>query len=375
MQTYPADLKFFTEHGVEGLFIEMEEPFIADMRNMKLWVLSKLLEDPNQDYNTLVQTFADGYYGAAAPQIRQYLELLETTAKKSDADIDWMAESVRFRYLNLEFLQQANLLYEQAAMKVADDPVLSRRVRRARASVDIAILKLWPKLMQSWFRAGHTQESFPLNRDRIAERYLQSRNEQVHLWYPQALPAAPGQEATPTPPLPSWVPAARDRELKNAADTVQKLTAHPAYFPVPEKFKLIPTKNLFLYSALDTRNYRDIPQVIADTEAESGVATRLEIPEGQIDRYKLPMTWGLYDEVTGKLITAADIKTTQVPSAGYHWYRLGETHLTANSLLYFTWSWIIQNDVNDAFNPSAPDTKYEIWANLKFEGPIYPHSL
>ena len=119
------------------------------------------------------------------------------------------------------------------------------------------------------------------------------------------------------------------------------------------------------------------PKEYCDASAvynSGGVATRMAIPENQIDRYKLPMTWGLYDEVTGKLITAADIKGAEVTSPGYHWFRLGETKLTANSLLYFTWSWIIQNDVNDAFDPSAPDTRYEIWANIKFEGPLYPHS-
>ncbi len=76
MQTFPIDLRFFRQHNVEGMFIEFEEPLTSDMRDMKLWVLSKLLENPHQDYNVLVNEFTDGFYGPAGVYIRQYLTAL-----------------------------------------------------------------------------------------------------------------------------------------------------------------------------------------------------------------------------------------------------------------------------------------------------------
>ena len=63
MQTYLVDLQFFLQHNVQGMFIEFESPLTSDMRDLKLWVLSKLLENPHQDYHALVQEFTNGFYG------------------------------------------------------------------------------------------------------------------------------------------------------------------------------------------------------------------------------------------------------------------------------------------------------------------------
>jgi len=41
---------------------------------------------------------------------------------------------------------------------------------------------------------------------------------------------------------------------------------------------------------------------------------------------------------------------------------------------YFFWSWIIQVDVENVFDPARPDQKFEVWARIKFEGPRFPHA-
>jgi len=351
MQTYPIDLRFFLAHNVEGMFIEFEHPLDTDMRDLKLWILCKLLEDPNQDYDALVREFTDGFYGAAGADVRQYLSLLQTAAKNNGADIDWFAGLLKFKYLDVDFLQKADHIYEQAAAKVAADPVLSQRVRNARSSVDIAILGRYQRLMQSWVQAGHTPESMPLKRDVVAKRFLQNRNEQIEMRLPESKSAA---------------------AQKDAAAEVAGYTAGPAYIPLPAKFRDVPADRLFTYSALDTRNYREAAKVVADKEAESGLATRFELPT-PLGRYSLPMEYGVYDTVGKKSILTGSIKAADISGPGYHWYKLGEVTLTGNDYLYFFWSWWVQNDVMDAFDARNPNAKYEVWADLKFTGPAFPH--
>jgi hypothetical protein len=186
MHTYRADLRFYLQHHVDGVFAEFEYPLETDMRDMKLWVLCKLLENPHQNYKALVQEFSDGYYGAAGPYVRQYLTALKTAAVKSGASVGAFSGLNTFLYLNTNFLQQADGIYAKAAAAVKNDPVISRRVAVARASVDSAILQRFPLLMKEWLEAGNAEDAFPLDRAAAAERYVQAINAQIALWTPVA---------------------------------------------------------------------------------------------------------------------------------------------------------------------------------------------
>jgi hypothetical protein len=186
MHTFPTDLQFYLQHNVEGVFTEFEYPLDTDMRDMKLWVLCKLLENPHQNYDALVQEFTDGYYGAAGPYVQQYLTALETAGAKSGALVWAFAKLEAFTYLNTDFLQEADGIYAKAAAAVKNDPVLSRRVAVARGSVDIAILQRFPLLMKEWQEAGNAEDTFPLDRAVAAERYVQAMNAQIDLWSPVA---------------------------------------------------------------------------------------------------------------------------------------------------------------------------------------------
>mgnify|MGYP001076727099 CR=1 FL=1 len=350
-QTYQPDLQFLHAHNVEGMFIEFEHPLDADMRDMKMWVLCKLLENPNQNYEALVKEFTDGYYGAAGPYVRQYQTALQTAAAKSGADIQWFAGLDTFTYLTPDFLHQADGIYAKAANAVKSDPVLSRRVAQARASVDIAILRRFRQLMKEWRLEGHDESTFTLDRQAAGKRYLAAMNSRIDMWLPKEQ---------------------QDPERLKLQNLVNSLTSGPAYLPPPAKFKDVPAKNLFTYNAADTRNYQDRAKVVVDKDAESGYATRYEIPDSEMEKYKLPMQWGVYDTVGKKTTLSGYIKATDIPSAGYHWYKLGDVTLTGHDYIFFTWSWLIQSDIVNAFDAKTPDAKYEVWADLKFDGPAFP---
>jgi hypothetical protein len=351
MQTYQPDLQFLLQHNVEGEFIEFEKPIDADMRDMKLWVLCKLLENPHQNYDALVKEFTDGYYGAAGPYIRQYLAALQAAAEKSGADVEWFSRIDRFTYLTTDFLHPANSIYAKAAAAVQNDPVLSRRVNVARSSVDIAILRRFRPLMQQWRQDKQDESTFPLDRAAAGKRYLKAMNSQIDMWLPKDQ---------------------QEKERQKVQDLVDSLTAGATYLPPPAKFKNLTSSQLTTYSAGDTRNWKNEAKVVPDKDAESGYATRYEIPDSELAKYKLPMSWGVYDTVGKKGVLSGKIKATDIPGPGYHWYKLGDATLTGHDYIYFTWSWLIQNDIVNAFDAKTPNAKYEIWADLKFEGPAFP---
>lgn len=351
MHTYQPDLQFLLQHNVDGLFIEFEEPLVSDMRDLKLWVLAKLLENPNQDYNALVREFTDGFYGPAGPYIRQYLTALQMAVKNSNADVTWFASLQQFNYLTLDFLRQANSIYDKAADSVKNDPVLAQRVRNARSPVDNAILQGYSGLTQQWVNASHTPDTMPLNRDVIVKRYRQSRNEQIDLRVPENARAAAHEKA-------------------NAE--IDGLAASAVYVPLPSQFRNIPADHLFIYNARSPRKDPSI-KLVVDPQAASSAALRYEIPDDELQKAKLPMSWGIYDDTTDpKFSRPAFIKAADIPGPGYHWYKLGDTTLTPHAYAYFFWSWFIQNPLENAYYAAAPEAKYDVWASVKFAGPAFP---
>lgn len=164
---------------------------------------------------------------------------------------------------------------------------------------------------------------------------------------------------------------AAEKEL--AAKEMAKYRALPSFVVAPEKFKAIPAKDIHVFAAHRTRNHLDWARVVADSEIENGFATRYEIPDHEVDKYKLPMPWGLYD--TAKAVQAENttIGPNDVPGPGYNWYRIPDAKVSNGDYLYFFYSWIIQVDVDEVFDLAHPEQKFDVWAQLKFEGPAFPH--
>jgi hypothetical protein len=79
-------------------------------------------------------------------------------------------------------------------------------------------------------------------------------------------------------------------------------------------------------------------------------------------------------KVEKKAAGGNSIKAEDIPAPGYHWFKLGTFPIAPGYYAYFFWSWIIQVDVDNVFDPLNPDQKFEVWARIKFEGPRFPHA-
>ena len=356
--TYPADYQFYTEHNVEGVFTEHEYPVMADIRDFKIWMMMKLLENPYADYDALVQTFTDGFYGPAAPHIREYLKKLEAASERKPAHISMGNNAQKYRYLDLDFVRAAHAIFDQADAAAAHDAALLQRVRHARLSLDRATLLRARSLMSNWVAAGHTPETLPLDRHAIALRAKQTWHAEIDR---------------------RWAKSRHARERDRADTELNAQLARKAYIPVPAKFRDLPPGSVFDYTADATRNWRGIVKVVPAPDTETGITNRLEFPPSinaakhPVERYKLPMPWGLYDQVRKRGIGGSRIKPDDVPGPGYHWYKMGAFKIVPSTYLYFFWSWIIQVDVDDVAEPDDPDAKFDVWARVKFEGPAFPH--
>ena len=146
---------------------------------------------------------------------------------------------------------------------------------------------------------------------------------------------------------------------------------------LPEKFRHLPPGAVHDYLATMTSNWADLAKVVKDPEAESGIANKLDLTAAGVEhpeRYVLPMSWGLYGTVEKKTIGGNSIKAEDVSGPGYHWYKMGTFPVAPGAYAYFFWSWIVQVEVDNVFDPAEPDAKFDLWARIKFEGPRFPHA-
>ena len=65
-----AGYRLAKQLGVRGVFAENELmafglPMAPEFYGMRLWVMSRLMQDPDRDLDALIVDFMSGYYGSA----------------------------------------------------------------------------------------------------------------------------------------------------------------------------------------------------------------------------------------------------------------------------------------------------------------------
>lgn len=355
--TYGPDYRFYAAHNVEGVFTELEYPLIADLRDFKVWMMMKTLENANADYDRLTDTFMTGHYGLAGKSIKAYLRALEEEARiRKSSSTCWHGSPIRLTYLNLDFVTRAHTLFDDAEQAVRTDAEMLRRVRFARLPLDRATIAAYAKLMSEWLARHGGPENFPLDREAVGARALAT-------WYAQIDQRVPETQ--------------RAKEKLFAEGEIRRFAMVPSTVNLPEKFRDLPRGTVYDYTAIMTRNYADVVKVVKDPEAESGITNRLDLTATDVtnpEKYVLPMPWGLYGTVDQKSAGGASIQADEIAGPGYRWYRMGTFPVQPGYYVYFFWSWIIQLDVDNVFDPAKPDQKFEFWARIKFEGSRFPHA-
>lgn len=116
----------------------------TDFGEMRAWMLSKLMWNPEQDADSLMQTFLKGYYGAAAPYLYRYQQLLQGALLASGTDL-WIYDSPishKQGMLNQNLMQTYAQLFDQAEEAVAADSAMLARVRVARLPIMYSELEI-----------------------------------------------------------------------------------------------------------------------------------------------------------------------------------------------------------------------------------------
>ncbi|MHB8898677.1 MAG: DUF4838 domain-containing protein, partial [Thermoguttaceae bacterium] len=148
------NIRFFVDHHAIGLFEQGDsQSGIGDFVRMRAWVLSHLMWDPDRETEALVDEFLTGYYGAAAPHLRAYLDTVHDAAEESGVYLRCFLPDTS-AWLSLDTLNEATRHFGKALEAVGGDPVLAARVRRERLPLDHVWLQRWQVLKRQAGREG-----------------------------------------------------------------------------------------------------------------------------------------------------------------------------------------------------------------------------
>jgi len=150
LRVLAPNIRTFVKHHAVGLFEQGDAgSTVGDFVRLRAWLIAHLLWDPSRDDSALIDEFLKGYYGAAAPYLRQYLDLRQDVAAASGAYLRCYMQDTS-AWFSQEALDKATALYDQATQAVAADPVLSERVRRERLPLDLVWIQRYHASARSW---------------------------------------------------------------------------------------------------------------------------------------------------------------------------------------------------------------------------------
>ncbi len=135
---FAADLRFLRDNGVRAVFEQgtgLGE--CSDLAPLRQWLLSRLMWNPDLDQEALCEEFLKGYYGAAAPFLREYLLLGYQALDASGAQLRCNGST---KWLSLDDLLKMRAAFDRAEAAVQADPVCLERVEIAAVSVNHTIL-------------------------------------------------------------------------------------------------------------------------------------------------------------------------------------------------------------------------------------------
>lgn len=138
------NIKLFKDHHATMHFSQIAGSRGGDFAELRAYMVSKLMWNPEADSDSLMNTFLNGYYKQAAPFIYQYIKIMEGALLGSGVPL-WIYDSPvthKHGMLKPELMRRYNALFDEAEKAVAGDKEILKRVRRSRLPLQFSELEI-----------------------------------------------------------------------------------------------------------------------------------------------------------------------------------------------------------------------------------------
>ncbi len=174
------DLEFYHRNGVRLIRVESEAADTSSFFQLKYWLGYQLMDDLTQDDRKLIADFMRGFYGPAAPEMKEWLDYI---AERQKGQSGTVFDQVRFNpnarpWIDAEFFRRADDIFRRAEAKCRPGSMALKNVHRERIPVDLALMHKYEKIKPA------------ISRKELADRYMRNMEEHIRLRKkPAAIPA------------------------------------------------------------------------------------------------------------------------------------------------------------------------------------------
>jgi len=348
-RTFGTDIRLMRDHNGDGFFFEHENVIHADMRDLKVWLEFKLVENPDLDANRLIDEFARLYYGPAAPSVLAYRAELAAAADAGKAHVSWFPSVTSYAFITAPVVQKMFELRREALAAVAGDAELKARVEHAFLSLERYVIVRYAALKRQFEAAGKSMKpvaAFSAHYARVFDRETEVR----------------GCKADAV-------------SRKSAVEELQKFAELSCELPVPEQFRKVPSDALFLIPAAFSRTWYNGMAFVDDPESPAKRVLTANMDKVLAHPHKYyPLSaydWPLQCQILGTKDDDRRFRLKGFPSEqpkGYHWYKLAENvRLTQKSTLSI-WNGFRLGLDGVVSDNSEIGQLYDIYASVKIEG-------
>ena len=138
------NIRFCHDHGVRRMFVE-GGGYHSHLGELKAYLISKWLWNPETPYEELERKFTDAYYGKAAPQARAYLKMYREHCAKHPSQMRWKCwqiETPEKEYFPDEFVDKAMKIWLEDALEAVKTDSEDVRYAVEMAGLEPLVMKL-----------------------------------------------------------------------------------------------------------------------------------------------------------------------------------------------------------------------------------------
>ncbi len=214
--------------GITGYLVENEMSHPRDFWALDQWVLNRIIEDPDLDEETLINTFITKYYGAAGSFIKEYLYLAHQAAEETGFILICDEPTGNWSYVTLELAEKGMELLDKALEKVRGDKILENRVQMVRGGMLKTIAVRYFEFKKIKEASG---EEFKFDRRKVVQEIVSGLNEfrNTYAYFSDGSVAHQG------------LISGADRDIKVFSNLAEKTDEK---FPLPEELKDVACENI-----------------------------------------------------------------------------------------------------------------------------------
>jgi hypothetical protein len=161
-QVLQPNIQFFRDHHAKMMFQQGSGNGWSDLCELKQYLISKLLWDPDINADSVKNRFIEMYYGPASERIKKYQKLSEDVMisfqKEKNLDIYGLPSFYFTTFLTGKLVTEYEKFMDEAEQAAGKDSTFLRRVLKTRCAVDLAYIDYA-------LNAGDTSVSFIIEKN------------------------------------------------------------------------------------------------------------------------------------------------------------------------------------------------------------------